>query len=84
MVRLKLRYLLVDILYPPSNVTSTVSTDQKRSKYEKQIHLQIHRPTSDELKPYVLARMVREKVAELFGDWGMGKLGGAGAGGVSG
>jgi ribonuclease P/MRP protein subunit POP5 len=28
--------------------------------------------------------MVREEVAEIFGDWGVGRLGGVGAGGVSG
>ena len=28
--------------------------------------------------------MIREEVAELFGDYGVGRLGGAGAGGVSG
>lgn len=75
MVRLKSRYLLVNILYPPSDIPSK---EQERSNYEKQIHLQIHRPTSDELTPHVLARMVRENVGQLFGDWGMGKLGGAG------
>jgi hypothetical protein len=84
MVRVKHRYLLIDILYPPSDLPNAVSKDQQRSKYEKQIHLQIHRPTSDELTPQVLARMVRQSVGELFGDWGMGKLGGAGIGGVSG
>ncbi|KAF3490855.1 phosphatidylserine decarboxylase [Arthroderma uncinatum] len=38
---------------------------------------------TDALTPQALARMVREAVAEMFGDWGMGKLGGAGAGAVS-
>ena len=28
--------------------------------------------------------MVREEVAEIFGDWGVGRLGGVTAGGVSG
>lgn len=26
--------------------------------------------------------MIRESVAELYGDWGIGKLGGASAGGI--
>ncbi|PYI23121.1 hypothetical protein BO86DRAFT_389963 [Aspergillus japonicus CBS 114.51] len=81
MVRIKHRYLLLDILYPdpttwprkPVSVSSS-STPQ----------LQIHAPTSDALTPSLLAKLVREQVAELFGDWGVGRLGGAGAGGVSG
>lgn len=78
MVRLKHRYLLLNILYPPH-------TDaQKTQLDEKAFHLQLHRPTPDALTPQALARMVREAVAEMFGDWGMGRLGGAGAGAVSG
>ncbi|PYI31991.1 hypothetical protein BP00DRAFT_425255 [Aspergillus indologenus CBS 114.80] len=80
MVRIKHRYLLLDILYPDpttwprKSVSSSSSTPQ----------LQIHAPTSDALTPSLLAKLVREQVAELFGDWGVGRLGGAGAGGVSG
>ncbi|PYH83618.1 hypothetical protein BO82DRAFT_382137 [Aspergillus uvarum CBS 121591] len=81
MVRIKHRYLLLDILYPdpttwprkPVSGSSSSSTPQ----------LQIHAPTSDALTPSLLAKLVREQVAELFGDWGVGRLGGAGAGGVS-
>ncbi|KAK2819991.1 hypothetical protein FQN49_007828 [Arthroderma sp. PD_2] len=78
MVRLKHRYLLVNILYPPQ--TGSV---QQKQRDENEFHLQIHRPTTDALTPQALARMVREAVAEMFGDWGMGKLGGAGAGAIS-
>ncbi|KAM5433538.1 RNA-binding protein pop5 [Microsporum ferrugineum] len=77
MVRLKHRYLLVNILYPPQT-----GSEQKHGD-ENDFHLQVHRPTADALTPQALARMVRESVAEMFGDWGMGKLGGAGAGAVS-
>jgi hypothetical protein len=29
-------------------------------------------------------KMLRDEVAEMFGDWGVGRLGGAGAGGMNG
>ncbi|EFQ97010.1 Rpp14 family protein [Nannizzia gypsea CBS 118893] len=77
MVRLKHRYLLVNILYPPQTGSQKAPLDGKA------FHLQLHRPTADALTPQALARLVREAVAEMFGDWGMGRLGGAGAGAVS-
>lgn len=80
MVRLKNRYLLVDILYPdpvswPSAPTAKTTTPPTQ--------VRIHAPTSDALTPGLLARMVREEVAAMYGDWGVGRLGGAGAGGVT-
>ncbi|EEH05579.1 predicted protein [Histoplasma capsulatum G186AR] len=85
MVRLKHRYLLVDILYPPASVDATTPAKSKHTPNNaKDIHLLIHRPTTDTLTPQSLARAVREHVAEMFGDWGMGRLGGSSAGGVSG
>ncbi|OJD16201.1 hypothetical protein AJ78_03633 [Emergomyces pasteurianus Ep9510] len=92
MVRYKNRYLLIDILYPPASdvkATPTTTTTAAKSKHThtinngNNIHLLIHRPTPDTLTPQSLARAVREHVAEMFGDWGMGRLGGGGAGGVS-
>ncbi|QSS63003.1 Rpp14 family protein [Histoplasma capsulatum] len=87
MVRLKHRYLLVDILYPPASVDATTPAKSKHThsipNNAKDIHLLIHRPTTDTLTPQSLARAVREHVAEMFGDWGMGRLGGNSAGGVS-
>ncbi|EAW06742.1 Rpp14/Pop5 family protein [Aspergillus clavatus NRRL 1] len=82
MVRVKHRYLLLDILYPePSwpSAPTTKPTPQSRTIAK----LRIHAPTSDALTPALLAKMVREQVAETFGDWGMGRLGGVSAGGVS-
>ncbi|CEL09446.1 hypothetical protein ASPCAL12581 [Aspergillus calidoustus] len=79
MVRVKHRYLLVDILYPepfssPSSASTTFATKSQ---------LRIHAPTSDALTPSLLAKMIRDEVADVFGDWGVGRLGGVGAGGVS-
>jgi hypothetical protein len=76
MVRLKNRYLLIDILYPdPATWPTPKSTPQNPS-------LAIHSPTSDALTAGFLAKMIRESVDELYGDWGIGKLGGASAGGI--
>lgn len=78
MVRLKHRYLLLQILYP-----STSNTD-KNPKTEHEYALQLHRPTPDTLTPPVLARAVRDAVGEMYGDWGVGKLGGSSGVGVGG
>ncbi|GKZ68611.1 hypothetical protein AnigIFM50267_003350 [Aspergillus niger] len=86
MVRLKHRYILLDILYPdPSTWPPATSRTNKnpQSKSKSQAQLQIHSPTSDALTPGLLAKMVREEVSLMFGDYGVGRLGGAGAGGIS-
>ncbi|KAI2623707.1 Rpp14 family protein [Xylaria nigripes] len=64
MVRIKERYLLVNILYP--------------AELGKRAHLPdvvvLNQPTSDELTPVVLLRAIRAEVAALFGDYGSGAL----------
>ncbi|KAJ5097958.1 hypothetical protein N7532_004959 [Penicillium argentinense] len=81
MVRLKNRYLLLDILYPDPKTWPTAAQATKNNSQSAQ--LAIHSPTSDALTPGLLAKMIREEVAELYGDWGVGKLGGASATGVN-
>ncbi|KAJ5584884.1 uncharacterized protein N7459_004684 [Penicillium hispanicum] len=81
MVRLKNRYLLLDILYPDPSTWPTPTSKTPPSAHS--VQLAIHSPTSDALTPGLLAKMIREEVAELYGDWGVGKLGGATAGGVN-
>jgi ribonuclease P/MRP protein subunit POP5 len=78
MVRLKSRYLLVDILYPDPSTWPATPTSKPHNP-----QLAIHSPTSDTLTPGFLAKMIRESVAELYGDWGIGKLGGASASGIT-
>lgn len=80
MVRLKNRYLLLDILYPDSKTWPPNS----KSSSSASAQLAIHSPTSDALTPGLLAKMIREEVAELYGDWGVGRLGGAAANGING
>ena len=69
MVRLKHRYLLVNILYPdPSGAARTAAVPDV---------VQFQQPTSDKLTPQLLARIVRDGVAELFGDYGSGMIAGS-------
>lgn len=82
MVRLKNRYLLIDILYP--DPATWPSTTPKSTSTSTSAQLAIHSPTSDALTPGLLAKMIREEVSELYGDCGVGKLGGASAGGING
>jgi ribonuclease P/MRP protein subunit POP5 len=77
MVRLKNRYLLMDILYPDPSTWPAISKSAQHNP-----SLAIHSPTSDTLTAGFLAKMIRESVSELYGDWGIGKLGGASAGGI--
>ncbi|KJF60432.1 ribonuclease P/MRP protein subunit POP5 [Coccidioides immitis RS] len=86
MVRLKHRYLLVNILYPPTSSSAVPGAKSRalgKDAPDTQFHLQVCRPTPDCLTAQLLARMIRETVSDMFGDWGMGRLGGAGAGSVS-
>ncbi|KAJ9322316.1 hypothetical protein DTO027B3_6605 [Paecilomyces variotii] len=76
MVRIKHRYLLIDILYPTPSSDIPSAASPKASKGgnpDIQAHLRIHAPTPDTLSPGLLAKMVREEVSEMFGDWGVVK-----------
>lgn len=72
MVRLKHRYLLVNILYPED------SKDAKFSKIKDgsdvSYTLQFRRPSDDRVDGKLLARLIRDGVAELFGDYGSGMI----------
>lgn len=66
MVRLKDRYLLVNIVY------TDVSPGQSKGAVPDL--LLYHQPTSDELRPGQLLRGIRAEVASLFGDCGAGAV----------
>ncbi|KAL4977629.1 Rpp14/Pop5 family-domain-containing protein [Aspergillus desertorum] len=83
MVRLKHRYLLVEILYPDPASSPSLSSATSLRNHSQQSQLRFRAPTSDALTPSLLAKMVRDEVALMFGDWGIGRLGGVGAGGIS-
>jgi ribonuclease P/MRP protein subunit POP5 len=70
MVRLKHRYLLVNILYPESDTPTKPTT--KDGKVPDVVSFR--RPSSDKLNAQLLARMIRDGVADLFGDYGSGMI----------
>jgi ribonuclease P/MRP protein subunit POP5 len=73
MVRIKERYLLVNILYPTELGSQAGLPDV----------VVLNQPTSEELTPVPLLRAIRAEVAALFGDYGSGALEGGGLQGKS-
>jgi ribonuclease P/MRP protein subunit POP5 len=65
MVRVKNRYLVVNILYPTSSPAAR-ATDAVPAL------LRFHAPTPDAFHTGLLMRLIRDGIAELFGDYGMG------------
>jgi len=73
MVRLKHRYLLVNILFPsPKSATTTTRTPTGQDIIP--YGLQFRSPSSDKLDARLLLRVIRDGVAELYGDYGSGKV----------
>ena len=64
MVRIKERYLLVNIIYPP---------DASKQAALPSLVVQ-HQPTTDELTYQSLIKAIRAEIAALFGDYGSGSL----------
>jgi len=64
MVRIKERYLLVNILYPPEA--------GKSSQTSLPDFVRVNQPTTDELTAPALTRGIRAQVTEIFGDYGAG------------
>lgn len=73
MVRIKHRYLLINILYPE------ISKDNKTTKDRQNLPevIQFHRPTPDALTPQLLAHSIREEILLLYGDYGAGVTSGS-------
>ena len=68
MVRIKHRYLLINILYPNASDAS--------SQPDKDIPsiVKFRQPSADALDAQTLSRAIRESVAHLFGDYGAGMI----------
>ncbi len=71
MVRIKHRYLLLNILYPESYPKDDGANYINR-KTVLPGSLQFHRPTPDELTPQILARAIRDQILYLYGNYGSG------------
>ena len=75
MVRLKHRYLLVNILYLDSTTASNASETKKNGDLPYTV--QFRQPTPDRLDAKLFTRAIRDGVAELFGDYGSGMVAGS-------
>ena len=70
MVRVKERYLLVNILYPRDG-----TTDNKGSNGKEEPHfVAVRRPTQSDLTPQLLLRGIKSEAQALFGDCGAGAV----------
>merc|ERR1712000_485634 len=67
MVRIKERYLLVNIIYPP-DTSKTVNP-------RLPTRVALHRPTTEDLTFKTLQKALKKEIALLFGDYGAGALG---------
>lgn len=63
MVRIKHRYLLLQILYPTAPAASSARTTTKDV-------ISINSPTPDWFTPQMLLRLIRNQLTDLFGDMG--------------
>ena len=68
MVRIKHRYLLLNILFPGDSS----ATFQASSSSAKPSPLALHSPTPPHFSAASLVNLIRESVAEHFGDYGVG------------
>ncbi|KAF5025827.1 hypothetical protein F66182_2160 [Fusarium sp. NRRL 66182] len=66
MVRIKERYLLVNIVYPPDPAKAASA-----NLPDFVLH---HQPTIEKLTPGALIKGIRAEVASLYGDYGSGAL----------
>ncbi|CAF9928256.1 MAG: hypothetical protein HETSPECPRED_006787 [Heterodermia speciosa] len=64
MVRVKHRYLLLNILYP--------EPEQYPWKASLPDTIQFHHPSPDDLTPQLLARAIKDQISILYGDYGAG------------
>ena len=67
MVRIKNRYLLVNILYP--------ELDNKPPNPKIPDVVSFNQPTTDSLTPQALLKGIKAEVSNLFGDFGSGAIG---------
>ncbi|KAF6835204.1 Rpp14 family protein [Colletotrichum plurivorum] len=66
MVRIKERYILVNIVYPPE--------PSKDGAAKVPDFVVMHQPTTGQLTPQSLLKALRTEVASLFGDYGSGAI----------
>ncbi|KAK0356091.1 RNA-binding protein pop5 [Friedmanniomyces endolithicus] len=75
MVRIKHRYLLVNILYPDAKYSQL--RPATKGDDDVPYTVQFRRPSPDQMNGGLLMRLIRDGVVELFGDYGSGKIAGS-------
>ncbi|KAK1069308.1 RNA-binding protein pop5 [Friedmanniomyces endolithicus] len=75
MVRIKHRYLLVNILYPDTKHSQLAPATKPGDNVPYTV--QFRRPSPDQMNGGLLMRLIRDGVVELFGDYGSGKIAGS-------
>lgn len=73
MVRLKHRYLLVNILYTDPKASTWANKDGDAVPYS----IQLRQASSALMSGKILSRLIRDGVSDLFGDYGSGKIAGS-------
>lgn len=76
MVRIKYRYLLLNVLYPEQE-TRHGKQSSSASKDDLPYTIQFRRPGSDQFNGKVLSKLIRDGVSDLFGDYGAGMVSGS-------
>ena len=71
MVRIKHRYLLIEILYPTAPSGHPKSTNSTKVPDT----VLFHAPSPDYMTSGLLAKMIKDVIAELYGDYGFGVAG---------
>lgn len=72
MVRIKHRYLLLNILYPDPPTSQHTSQIPPPTQSTLPDIVQFHQPTPDDITPQILARAIKDQIAQLYGDYGVG------------
>jgi ribonuclease P/MRP protein subunit POP5 len=75
MVRIKHRYILLNILYPDPKTSNVRLTSTPSDSTPYTFHF--NQPTPDRFDAKLLLKLIRDGVAELFGDYGSGKVAGS-------
>lgn len=78
MVRIKHRYLLFDILYPPTSDSKITPRDEFStfSKSELNALIQLHQTSPAKINPRTILSTIRKALQDNYGDTGSGKAGG--------
>lgn len=76
MVRIKYRYLLLNVLYPEQE-SRNGKQSSSHQKEDLPYTVEFRRPGPDQFNGKLLSRLIRDGVSDLFGDYGAGMVAGS-------